>query len=146
MRITIGDFELCGGRDRAEFPDSFAGGGEILIQNRQFLRAAAQKPLARGNAATDFAFTVEREYPTHVIACREAVLHHARLIGYAGTLKIEFQDDSGIAVVYLSDGVVRSHRWDPIIGVYVRHRYVCHGGLFSIDESAQITGAPTPGI
>jgi hypothetical protein len=130
MKVTVGSFVLCAGLAGGEQPSQLAGGGETEGDVRKYTLATAAKPVDRGNAVTQISFVVEREYASFAAACKATVLHHAA-IPRTGAVKFVFEDETGVAVVYLSSGRVARHTWDEIIGCSVRNRYELIGGIWT---------------
>lgn len=131
MRITIDNFVVCGGDVTGEYPEAFAVNDEEILQIAQYLRASASVPIERGNTLVTVSFRITREHGTALLAS-EYALTHAASIPKTGTVIFQCEGP-GIRKYKFTNGKIKSHKCEPIIGVTTIHNYVIQGGGFTTD-------------
>lgn len=132
MRITIGNFVLCGGTETNQFPEQFSVDGSQILDVQQALRAKAVRVVDRGNTTTSISFAVTREHASYLAACAFAMAHHHE-IPKSGVVALVCQTP-GAQTYYLQDGRLQSTRCSPIVGVSTVHAYTLIGGAVSTSQ------------
>jgi hypothetical protein len=138
MRITIGNFVLCGGQTDDQYPEGVTLEGARVIQIAQRLRAASARPIDRGNKTVQVSFQVTREHETHRAACEYAIQHDTELPS-SGLVAFQLEEPTGSSIVYLINGRLQRHVVSPIIGVSTVHAYTLVGGGWTSKKEEAVT-------
>lgn len=145
MRISIANTLLADSADPAYAPTGIVLNGRQVIQETDFLRAAAATYYARGNRSTDLSFTTGRAFATHRLA-QAFALQHCTSLPTGGSITVVCGEPGDTENVYLQGAVVESADVVRIVGTFVYVRYTLRGpAAWSSDVPPDLEGETETG-
>lgn len=128
MRITVGNFVLCGGERASERLEAFALDGQRLLQEEELVGAAEEGCFDRGNSRRAISFRVTREHDTFLDSEDYALEHDEGIPD--GDQVVEYQAEGSTRRSLFQRGHVERHRVE-VTGVTTFHTYTIVGGKLS---------------